>query len=223
MVFTTHLFLFYYLSIFLIIYYLFPFRSRTALIALAQLSVLRLGESALAGADVLELGGRLPLRPGASETVEAAVGRRPAAAACPRARRGAADADGRAGRLDRFEPGPSGVLQVHRIRGRELERAVAIVRSGRGLVPALEIALPVGISFYTFKSMSYAIDVYRGDARPMVNFIDFCCFEAFFPDLVAGPIVRYGAIEQQMRQRSHTAESSRAAWCSSRSEWPRRY
>jgi alginate O-acetyltransferase complex protein AlgI len=54
--------------------------------------------------------------------------------------------------------------------------------------------------------MSYAIDVYSGDARPMVNFIDFCCFEAFFPDLVAGPIVRYGAIEQQMRRRSHTAE-----------------
>jgi alginate O-acetyltransferase complex protein AlgI len=40
----------------------------------------------------------------------------------------------------------------------------------------------------------------------MVNFVDFCCFEAFFPDLVAGPIVRYGAIEQQMRVRSHTAE-----------------
>ena len=75
--------------------------------------------------------------------------------------------------------------------------------------PALKIVLPVGISFYTFKSMSYAIDVYRGDARPMVNFVDFCCFEAFFPDLVAGPIVRYGAIEQQMRQRSHTPTSSR--------------
>ena len=77
---------------------------------------------------------------------------------------------------------------------------------GADLVPALQIALPVGISFYTFKSMSYAIDVYRGDARPMVNFVDFCCFEAFFPDLVAGPIVRYGAIEQQMRHRDHTAE-----------------
>jgi alginate O-acetyltransferase complex protein AlgI len=77
---------------------------------------------------------------------------------------------------------------------------------GEDLVPALKVALPVGISFYTFKSMSYAIDVYRGDARPMVNFVDFCCFEAFFPDLVAGPIVRYGAIEQQMRSRSHTPE-----------------
>jgi alginate O-acetyltransferase complex protein AlgI len=77
---------------------------------------------------------------------------------------------------------------------------------GDSLVPALQVTLPVGISFYTFKSMSYAIDVYSGDARPMTRFVDFCCFEAFFPDLVAGPIVRFGAIEQQMRQRSHTAE-----------------
>jgi len=77
---------------------------------------------------------------------------------------------------------------------------------GTGLVPMLQIVLPVGISFYTFKSMSYAIDVYAGDARPMINFVDFCCFEAFFPDLVAGPIVRYGAIERQMRQRSHSPE-----------------
>ena len=73
-------------------------------------------------------------------------------------------------------------------------------------LPALQIVLPVGISFYTFKSMSYAIDVYRGEARPMRNFVDFCCFEAFFPDLVAGPIVRYSAIEQQMRHRTHTME-----------------
>ena len=90
-------------------------------------------------------------------------------------------------------------------------------------MPVLQIALPVGISFYTFKSMSYAIDVYRGDARPMTNFVDFCCFEAFFPDLVAGPIVRYGAIEQQMRERSHTAEKFAAASCFSASGWPRRY
>jgi alginate O-acetyltransferase complex protein AlgI len=66
--------------------------------------------------------------------------------------------------------------------------------------------LPVGISFYTFQSMSYAIDVYRGDARPMTNFMDFCCFEALFPQLVAGPIVRYGDVAEQMRHRTHTAE-----------------
>jgi alginate O-acetyltransferase complex protein AlgI len=54
--------------------------------------------------------------------------------------------------------------------------------------------------------MSYAIDVYRGEARPMTNLMDFCCFEALFPQLVAGPIVRYADIAEQMRHRTHTAE-----------------
>jgi len=66
--------------------------------------------------------------------------------------------------------------------------------------------LPVGISFYTFKAMSYVIDVYRGEARPMRRFTDYMCFEAFFPDLVAGPIIRYAAMEEQMRLRSHTVD-----------------
>jgi len=54
--------------------------------------------------------------------------------------------------------------------------------------------------------MSYAIDVYRGEARPMRRFTDYMCFEAFFPDLVAGPIIRYAALEEQMRVRQHTLE-----------------
>jgi alginate O-acetyltransferase complex protein AlgI len=54
--------------------------------------------------------------------------------------------------------------------------------------------------------MSYAIDVYRGDARPMRRFTDYMCFEAFFPDLVAGPIIRYAALEEQMRVRQHTLD-----------------
>ena len=54
--------------------------------------------------------------------------------------------------------------------------------------------------------MSYVIDVYRGEARPMRRFTDYMCFEAFFPDLVAGPIIRYAAMEEQMRVRQHTAD-----------------
>ena len=73
-------------------------------------------------------------------------------------------------------------------------------------MPVLHLVLPVGISFYTFKAMSYAIDVYRGDARPMRRFTDYMCFEAFFPDLVAGPIIRYAALEEQMRVRAHTLD-----------------
>src|SRR5262245_5715051 len=68
---------------------------------------------------------------------------------------------------------------------------------------ALKITLPLGISFYTFHSMSYAIDVYRGDARAIRNFVDFACFIAMFPQLVAGPILRFAAMAEQLQQRPH--------------------
>jgi len=55
---------------------------------------------------------------------------------------------------------------------------------------ALEVALPVGISFFTFESMSYVIDVYRGDIKPHRSYLEYLTFVAFFPHLVAGPIVR---------------------------------
>ncbi len=55
---------------------------------------------------------------------------------------------------------------------------------------AIDVALPVGISFYTFQSMSYTIDVYRGDLKPRSSLLDYALFVAFFPQLVAGPIVR---------------------------------
>jgi alginate O-acetyltransferase complex protein AlgI len=55
---------------------------------------------------------------------------------------------------------------------------------------ALRIALPVGISFFTFESMSYVIDVYRGDIRPQKSYVEYLSFVAFFPHLIAGPIVR---------------------------------
>jgi alginate O-acetyltransferase complex protein AlgI len=69
---------------------------------------------------------------------------------------------------------------------------------------AFKITLPLGISFYTFQSMSYAIDVYRGDARAIRNFVDFACFVAMFPQLVAGPIIRFADIAEQLQQRPHT-------------------
>jgi alginate O-acetyltransferase complex protein AlgI len=71
-------------------------------------------------------------------------------------------------------------------------------------ISVIEIALPVGISFYTFQSLSYTIDVYRGDAPPVRNFVDFACFVALFPQLIAGPIVRYQTIADQLIYREHT-------------------
>lgn len=66
------------------------------------------------------------------------------------------------------------------------------------------IVLPVGISFYTFQSMSYSIDLYRGHAKPARNFTDFACYVSMFPQLVAGPIVRYGSVADQLQEREHT-------------------
>ena len=54
-----------------------------------------------------------------------------------------------------------------------------------------EVILPLGISFYTFQAISYTVDVYRGEARAMGNFLDFSCFVSMFPHLVAGPILKF--------------------------------
>ncbi len=70
----------------------------------------------------------------------------------------------------------------------------------------LGISLPIGISFYTFQNMSYPIDVYRGDARSQRSFIRYGTYVALFPQLIAGPIVRYKDIAQQLDQRRETME-----------------
>lgn len=77
-----------------------------------------------------------------------------------------------------------------------------VLGSGATLSP-LDVLLPVGISFYTFQSMSYTIDVYRGDSPPRRNILDYSLFIAFFPQLVAGPIVRDGEFFHELdRHRS---------------------
>jgi len=68
------------------------------------------------------------------------------------------------------------------------------------------VILPLGISFYTFQSLSYIIDVYRGDAKAMRNFIDFSCFVSMFPHLVAGPILKFSFLADQLEKRSLTME-----------------
>ncbi|NIK78887.1 alginate O-acetyltransferase complex protein AlgI [Paenibacillus castaneae] len=72
-------------------------------------------------------------------------------------------------------------------------------------IPLTELALPIGISFYTFQSMSYIIDIYRGTAKAQRNWIDFATFVALFPQLVAGPIVQYSTIAEQLRHRTVNA------------------
>ena len=70
-------------------------------------------------------------------------------------------------------------------------------------VPLLRIALPIGISFYTFQIISYTVDVYRGEPAQK-NLIHLAAYVAMFPQLIAGPIVRYSDIAQQLEHRSHS-------------------
>ena len=82
-----------------------------------------------------------------------------------------------------------------------------IARLGLEPFSVMTIILPVGISFYTFQSMSYTIDVWRGDAPPVKNLATFSCYVALFPQLVAGPIVRYNTVAEELASRTHTFEN----------------
>ena len=73
-------------------------------------------------------------------------------------------------------------------------------------VPLLRVALPIGISFYTFQILSYVVDVYRGTVAAQRNLIDLGTYIAMFPQLIAGPIVRYADIEPQLKERRSTPD-----------------
>lgn len=74
---------------------------------------------------------------------------------------------------------------------------------GTGITPP-RLALPVGISFYTFQCLSYTVDVYRGKAKPQKNIVSFATYVSLFPQLIAGPIVRYIDVERELDERRTT-------------------
>ena len=74
-------------------------------------------------------------------------------------------------------------------------------------IPQFGIPLPIGISFFTFQTMSYTVDVYRKDAPVQQNIINFGAFVTMFPQLIAGPIVKYKTVAAELNQRSHTFEN----------------
>ena len=77
-------------------------------------------------------------------------------------------------------------------------------------LPALGLSLPIGISFYTFQNMSYVIDVYRGDSKAERNFASYATYLCLFPQLIAGPIVRYSDVARELQERTvDTAQFSR--------------
>ena len=75
-------------------------------------------------------------------------------------------------------------------------------------IPLLHIALPIGISFYVFQILSYTIDVYRGSVPAQKNLINFAAYVSLFPQLIAGPIVRYADVADQLQNRRHSLEGA---------------
>jgi alginate O-acetyltransferase complex protein AlgI len=73
-------------------------------------------------------------------------------------------------------------------------------------LPVPKIVLPLGISFFTFQKLSYIIDVYRNNVKPARSFTNYALYVSLFPQLIAGPIVRYHDIDQQLKSRVHSAE-----------------
>ena len=71
-------------------------------------------------------------------------------------------------------------------------------------LPAVTLPLPIGISFYTFQAVSYVVDVYRGDCRATGNLVNFAAYISLFPQLIAGPIVRYSDVYDQLEHREET-------------------
>ncbi len=71
-------------------------------------------------------------------------------------------------------------------------------------IPLTNILLPIGISFYTFQILSYTIDVYRGEADVQKNLLNFAAYVSLFPQLIAGPIVRYTTVEKELNERTHS-------------------
>ena len=71
--------------------------------------------------------------------------------------------------------------------------------TGQHLVPVLELVLPLGISFYTFQMISYQVDCYRGTIQDLPGFVPFAAYVSMFPQLIAGPIVRYDEVADRMR------------------------
>lgn len=74
-------------------------------------------------------------------------------------------------------------------------------------LPPIGLGLPIGISFYTFQALSYVIDVYRGDAKAQTSIVAFGSYVTLFPQLVAGPIVRYTELDRQLTDRRHSLTS----------------
>jgi alginate O-acetyltransferase complex protein AlgI len=187
MVFTTHIFVFYFLPVFLLVYFNLPFRWRNLWITGASYIFYGWWQPwfvcLMMFTTVMDfIWGKVITRPGATPAQ-----RKLAVAACV------------ATNLSFL-----GFFKYFMFSAETLNQLLAAV--GAEQFRVLRVVLPIGISFYTFHSLTYIVDLYRGHATPAKSFTDFSAFVALFPDLVAGPIIRYKTLAAQLAFREHTVQ-----------------
>lgn len=185
MVFSSILFIFYFLPVTLLLYYICPAGLRNLVLLVMSLVFYSWGEpvyiSIMLFSTVFDYGNGIAIEKFLSS------GRKKAAKAV----------------LVLSAAGNLGILGFFKYSNFFIETVNA---AGGTNLPLLDIALPIGISFYTFQTMSYTIDVYLGQAKAQRNLIQFAAYVAMFPQLVAGPIVQYKDISSQLNSRRVTAE-----------------
>lgn len=185
MVFSSILFIFYFLPLTLLLYYAGPSRLRNLVLLVMSLAFYSWGEpvyiSIMLFSTVFDYGNGIAIEKCLSS------GRKRAARAV----------------LLLSVAGNLGILGFFKYSNFFIETVNAV---GGMDFPLLELSLPIGISFYTFQTMSYTIDVYLGQARAQKNLVQFGAYVAMFPQLVAGPFVKYKDISGQLADRNVTAE-----------------
>src|SRR5512140_2054645 len=187
MVFTTHIFLFYFLPLFLTVYFVLPRSWRNLWITVASYIFYGWWEPWFVCLMMFTtamdfIWGRVITRAGATQAQ-----RKLAVVACVVTNLGFL-----------------GFFKYYMFGAETLNHLLAAV--GADQFRVLKVVLPIGISFYTFHSLTYIIDLYRGHATPAQSFTDFSAFVALFPDLVAGPIIRYKTLASQLAFREHTLQ-----------------
>jgi alginate O-acetyltransferase complex protein AlgI len=187
MVFSSVTFLFFFLPAVLIAYYIVPRRARNALLVLASLVFYAWGAGWIVLVLIVSIGFNGLFGLGVERSMEAGLRRRAQAIL-------AVAIVMNVGLLAWFKYANFTVVTVNGLLG----------VAGGGALAWTDILLPIGISFYTFHSLSYLIDIYRGTARHLASPIDFALYITFFPQLVAGPIVRFHEIRDQLVRRTET-------------------
>jgi alginate O-acetyltransferase complex protein AlgI len=194
MVFTTHIFVFYFLPLFLLVYFNLPYRWRNLWITAASYVFYGWWQPwfvcLMLFTTVMDfIWGKVITRPDATRSQQ-----KLAVAACVVTNLGFL-----------------GFFKYYMFAADTLNQLLALV--GPEPFRVLRVVLPIGISFYTFHSLTYIIDLYRGHATPAKSFTDYSAFVALFPDLVAGPIIRYKTLAEQLAFREHTVRRFASGVC----------